>query len=302
MGKWIVPALVVSFCLAVPTSASAAAPAIQYFGASSVRNHEATISFSIDPEGLATEYEIEYGTVPGVYNPYTYWEAELPAGDDPVTFKLKMPPFWAGQLAAGTEYHWLVRATNDDGTTEGPVQHFTTTNGPKPGVLTGSASNRTSTSATFSGTVDPEGFPLTLCRFRYVTETTYHYKGFSAHGGGETLLLGDAIPCEEGLAEIGSGNEPVAVHADVSGLDAGIYYFRLEAQNAFEDAFAAGAPVARPTPVAAPLVPAPLIAPPQASNPPVAKAAAPKAKRGKQQRKKQRGKKLRRNAAIVAPR
>jgi len=247
MRKWIVPLLVLSFCVAIPAQAIAAAPAIQYFGASSVRNHEAMIGFSIDPEGLDTEYEIEYGTEPGVYNPYLHWEAELAAGDDPVTFNLKMPPFWAGKLAAGTEYHWRVWAKNADGTTEGPVQHFTTTNGPKPTAVTGSASNSTSTSASFSGTVDPEGFPLTLCRFRYVTQSTYQYKGFSAHASYGSLLLGQAVPCEESLAEIGSGTEPVAVHADVSGLAPGPYYFRLEAANAFEDAFAnGGAPFGPP--------------------------------------------------------
>jgi len=247
MRKWIVSLLVLCFCVAIPAQASASAPpAIQDFGASSVRNHEATISFSIDPEGLATEYEIKYGTVPGVYYPYTYWESELPAGEEPVTLKFKMPPFWAGQLGAGTEYHWFVIAKNAAGTTEGPVQHFTTTNGPKPGVATGSASNPTSSSASFSGSVDPEGFPLTGCRFRYVTEITHHFKGFSAHGGDGTMLLGKTVPCEESLAEIGSGSEPVAVHADVSELEPGPYHFRLEAQNAFEDAFASGAPFGPP--------------------------------------------------------
>lgn len=227
--------------LVLPASAVAAGPpTVQYFTPSPIRNHEATLRFSIDPEGLATDYEVKYGTAPGEYNPFSFWEFEMPAGDEPVMVEAKLPAHWMPALHAGTKYHWTVIAENSAGKTEGPEQTFTTTNGPHPGVITGAATDQTLTSATFTGTVDPEGFPLTACRFRYVTETTAAFKGFEANTGGGVTPLGNSVPCEESLAAIGSGDEPVAVHADVSGLEPGPYRFRLEADNEFEKAGGGG--------------------------------------------------------------
>lgn len=237
MRKWIVLLLTLSFCAAIPAQASATAPpTIHYFGANPIRNHEAVVKFSVDPEGLATEFELEYGSAPGEYITYTHMEGNLPAGDDPVVIEWNLPAYYAGTLDAGKDYYWTVVAKNAAGTTAGPEQKFTTTNGPRPGIVTGSPTEQTLTSARFSGTVDPEGFPLTGCRFRYVDENVFHYAGFEKWAGTGMVSFGRTAPCEESLAEIGSGNEPVAVHADVSGLEPGPYRFRLEAENGFEDA------------------------------------------------------------------
>lgn len=307
--------LVLVWACCLPVSVAAASPpTIEYFAPSSIRNHEATLNFSIDPEGLATEFEIKYGTVPGVYNPYTYWESELPAGNEPVTLKFKMPPYWAGKLGAGTEYHWYVTAKNAAGTTEGAVQHFTTTNGPKPVFVTGSASTPTSTSASFSGTVDPEGFPLTGCRFRYVTETVHKYAGFEKWAATEMARFGETVPCEESFAEIGSGTEPVTVHAQATIPTPGVYWVRLEGENAYEDAAASGPGIEFDT-LAPPLLVICGSGGCHSTSDPLTEAfptstpsAAPLAglppqvmkKHGKKLKKHRR--QLRRNAALVAPR
>lgn len=233
--------LILACCL--PASAAAAGPpAIQYFAPSPLRNHEATLRYSVDPEGLATEYWIEYGLASGDYFEYTYpWKGELPAGDEPVMRSAEVPAHFQAALQSGTTYYWRVIAKNSAGTTEGPEQEFTTTDLPPPGIVTGVATQQTLTSASLAGTVDPEGFPLTGCRFRYVDEHVFHYKGFEGYAATEMVAFGKAVPCEESPGEIGSGNEPVAVHADVSGLKPGPYRFRLEAENAGEDAAGGGA-------------------------------------------------------------
>jgi len=70
--------------------------------------------------------------------------------------------------------------------------------------------------ATLKGAVNPTGLEVTECLFEYGTTTTY----------------GQSAPCEDPEAsEIGSGGEPVPVHADVSGLSKGtVYHFRLIAK------------------------------------------------------------------------
>jgi DNA-binding beta-propeller fold protein YncE len=87
------------------------------------------------------------------------------------------------------------------------------------------ADDTTASAATLHGTVDPRGSELSLCRFEY------------GEGGAEGQL---SVPCAEGPAEIGAGNSPVSVHADVSGLEgATSYRFRLRATNAHGDVKAA---------------------------------------------------------------
>jgi hypothetical protein len=84
------------------------------------------------------------------------------------------------------------------------------------------ASAITETSATLGGAVDPEGLPVTSCRFEYGTTESY----------------GQSAPCEQAP---GGGLAPVAVSANIAGLSPNTtYHFRLAAGNA-EFGEAAGA-------------------------------------------------------------
>ncbi len=90
-----------------------------------------------------------------------------------------------------------------------------------PGVVTTAPTDPTSSSATLTGTVDPAGVELDSglegCRFEWGESTTY----------------GHVVPCDRTAAEIGAGSGPVAVHAAITGLEAGkTYHYRLVAANA----------------------------------------------------------------------
>jgi hypothetical protein len=229
--------------LAVLPSAAlaAAAPAIEYSTPSPIRNHEATLRFSIDPEGLETSYEVMYGEEAGVYHPFHEpLDGVLPEGNDPVALAKRIPVFFEAQLKAGTEYHWRVVARNAEGETKGTDQVFTTTNSPKPIFSNGEATQRGLSSASFSGTVDPEGAPLTGCRFRYVDKATFTMAGFEKHDSTGIVRFGETVPCEESFGEIGSGTEPITVHGEATGLEPGEYVFRVEGENAYEDSVPVG--------------------------------------------------------------
>jgi hypothetical protein len=88
-----------------------------------------------------------------------------------------------------------------------------------PDVLTTPASAFTATTARLNGTVNPASVPLTECFFEW-GEGTEPYEHTAA--------------CElPGAAEVGSGSNPVAAHADIAGLQAGhTYHFRIVAANA----------------------------------------------------------------------
>jgi sugar lactone lactonase YvrE len=91
--------------------------------------------------------------------------------------------------------------------------------GEPPIATTGAAGEIGGGAATLAGTVNPNGFPLEVCRFEIVTELQFQTNGFS----GAT-----SEPCEPGPGAIGEGEATVPVHAQVTGLDpAGRYRFRL---------------------------------------------------------------------------
>ena len=84
-----------------------------------------------------------------------------------------------------------------------------------PTVTTGNASEPVPAGETLNGSVNPEGAPIGECFFEY----------------GESSSYGKRVSCAESPAEIGSGNAPVAVHADVTGLTGAEYHFRLVASQ-----------------------------------------------------------------------
>lgn len=96
-----------------------------------------------------------------------------------------------------------------------------------PDVVTGQESEVQATSATLNGTVNPDGLPVTECRFEYVSADQYQREAANPYAAGQT------VPCAETVETVGSGNAPVDVQADINGLEPGkFYHFRLVAVNA----------------------------------------------------------------------
>jgi hypothetical protein len=82
-----------------------------------------------------------------------------------------------------------------------------------PDTTTEAASNIHPTSATFNGTVNPDGTQVTECRFEYGTDTSYR----------------QSAPCEQA---VGSGTAAVSVSASLSELSPDTtYHFRLLSAN-----------------------------------------------------------------------
>jgi hypothetical protein len=125
------------------------------------------------------------------------------------------------------------------------------TYGEKPEAGTGIASTVGGGNATLNGTVDPSGFELTECKFEYLLDGAYE-KNLEEE---DAPFSGAASKsCAEELAAIGTGEDPVPVHAIVTSLDAEERYrFRLIAKNKYGesagDPWLFGPPV--PTPKSA---------------------------------------------------
>jgi hypothetical protein len=93
-------------------------------GPVNVGHQSAIITGTIDPNGLSSTYEFQLGTEAGVYYPQTFGSASG-SGEQGVSLELQ-------SLAPGVTYHYRLVATNQDGTSYGQDQTFTTESYPNP--------------------------------------------------------------------------------------------------------------------------------------------------------------------------
>jgi FG-GAP repeat len=119
--------------------------------------------------------------------------------------------FGYGVALSGDGNTALVGGT-DDNNEIGAAWAFVNVAPKSPTVVTGAATSITASSATLNATVNPNGETVTDCHFEYGTSTAY----------------GTNVPC---TSLPGSGGNPVAVSAPVTGLTHVVYHYRIVATN-----------------------------------------------------------------------
>jgi len=195
-------AVAVLLGLAFSSVARAAAPAATTGPATVVGSSSATVGGTVDPNGQATTWWVEYGTTTS-YGSKTA-AANAAAGTSPVSVSLGLTA-----LKPGTTYHYRVVANNAAGTSHGGDAVFSTL--VPPDVTTAAASSIGASSATLNGTVDANG-----------RATTYYFDyGTSPSYGSKT-----------GAKSAGSATSAQPVSTGLSGLVAGrTYHFRIVATS-----------------------------------------------------------------------
>jgi len=171
----------------------------------------------VNPNGLATTYQFEYGTTTSYGSVAPASPGSVGSGTAAVTESTALTG-----LAPDTTYDYEIVATSAGGTTEGGNMSFTTAtsspppppSAPAPTATTTAATGVGPTAATLSGTVNPDGLATTY-QFEYGTSTSY----------------GSVAPASP--ASAGSGTSAVQESVNLTGLSpATTYDFEIVATSA----------------------------------------------------------------------
>jgi phosphodiesterase/alkaline phosphatase D-like protein len=190
------------------TTPPARAPTLELTAPNPLTSSSATLNGTVNTHGrAASECEFEYGPTPA----YGSRAACTPM---PGTSTSAVAVSAAiGGLTPLSTYHYRLVAANEGGRSASKDASFSTPS-PPPSVTVGEAGSVEPTSATLTGTVNPNGGQVTSCEFEYGVEGT----------------SGSTAPC---AVLPGSGTSPVPVSAAIAGLKASTEYrFKLIAKNA----------------------------------------------------------------------
>jgi hypothetical protein len=205
-------------------------PVVTTNPATTVASFSATLNGSLNPRGLTTTVDFQYG-------PTTSYGHTTPVQTQTGNTVRLISANISGLMASHV-YHFRIVAHNSAGTSFGSDRTFTTLSptGP-PAVITNPATLIASFSATLNGSVDPHGL-TTSVHFQYGTTTSY---GLTTAPQSHT------------------GNTYLNISANISGLLAShVYHFRIVATNSpgttfggdrtFTTLSATGAPVVTTNP------------------------------------------------------
>ena len=186
--------------------AAQAAPVATTGDEESVTTGSAVVNGTVDPNGEATRYWVEYGTS-SAYGVKSS-EQVTGTGSDPVDVEVPLTG-----LTRSTTYHYRVVAENPSGQSAGVDRELRTASpAAAPSISNRSTTGVSATGATISANVNPRSLATTV-RFEYGTSTSY----------------GSATPEQA----IGAGGSAVAVTAALTGLKPNTRYnFRTVATSA----------------------------------------------------------------------
>ena len=198
----VLTAVVVAAGSVAGIATAASSPSVVTGSVSAVKQGSAVLHGTVNPNGRSTTYFFQWGLTTA----YGAVSATHSAG---AGTKATAVHVTAAQLIPGTRYHYRLVATNGSGQSVGADHTFKTAGHPPPGVATGPASGVSSTTATLTGVVNPNG-----------ATTTYEFQfGLTTAYGMQTTA-----------ATLTAGAVPVPVSQTLTGLTPGtVFHYRIVA-------------------------------------------------------------------------
>jgi subtilase family serine protease len=184
-------------------------PAVTINSASSITANAATLSGTVNPNGLDTHYTFLYGTSSSLNVAYQTASFDIGSGSTPLPASANI-----GGLAVNTVYYFRIQASSGVGAVNGVISSFTTGSGAQaPAVTALPASAITQGGAALAGTVNPNSL-----------DTHYWF----SYGTSSTL----SSSLQTSSVDAGSGSGPAPASSAITGLASHTsYYFQLHASN-----------------------------------------------------------------------
>ena len=187
------------------TEDGTSAPEVTTNNATDISAYSATLKGVVNPKGLNTIAWFEYGTTTSLGTTTNTISLDNSYTDFPIQHVLN-------NLQPNTRYYYRAFASNSKGQTQGARKYFNTDAGGDPMVTTGDANSIESTSATITGTVNPQGL---ITNYFFTYGTTINYE------------LGQTV---QGTLPASTSNQTVS--ANLTGLIPNTtYHYRLFASN-----------------------------------------------------------------------
>jgi hypothetical protein len=202
MRKVIPVAVLAAALFGAPAALAASSPTVTAGAVTGIGQTYATVHGTVNPNGLATTYQFEYGPTNALGKAVPVTAGTVGSGTTVVNEKNRV-----GGLSPDTTYYYELVATNADGTSTTPIETFRTTGNPAPTPTTDLAANIGRNRVTLVGTIAPNN-----------QATTYFFQyGLTSSYGFQTAV-----------ATIPAGTAPAPVTALLPGLAPGtVFHFRL---------------------------------------------------------------------------
>jgi hypothetical protein len=198
----VLVAFVVATAGLAGVAVAAASPSVLTGAPSAVKQNRAVLHGTVNPNGKSTTYAFHWGLT----SAYGAVSTSHSAGSATKNVAVKAT---ATGLIPGTLYHYRLVANNSSGQSVGADRTFTTAGHPPPAVATGPATQVTSSAATVTGVINPNGENTTY-EFQYGPTTSYTFQ-----------TIATTLP---------AGAAPVSVAARLTSLAAGtVLHYRIVA-------------------------------------------------------------------------
>lgn len=198
----VLAAILVAAAFVAGVASAASSPSVVTGRVFPVKRTAAVLHGTVNPNGRATVYAFQWGLTTA----YGATSVGHPAGNGTVPVAVKVT---AGGLIPGTVYHYRLVAISRSGASIGADHRFRTAGHPPPSTATGPATQVTSSAATVTGVINPNG-AATTWEFQYGLTAAY-----------TNQTIGSTLP---------AASAPVSVASRLSGLAPGtVFHYRIVA-------------------------------------------------------------------------
>ena len=173
MRKWTLGLVAVGALLWAPQALAASSPTVAPGATTSISETDATLHATVNPNGLATTYQFDWGPTNALGKVSPATAASAGGGTVAVAKATELVG-----LSPDTTYYFTLVATNSDGSSTTPVQTFKTTGNPAPGPTTGAAVDVGRYQATLTGTISPNN-QATSYFFEYGPTSSYGFQTYA---------------------------------------------------------------------------------------------------------------------------